>query len=90
MEDNIVEFELKNGIEEIKPQIQMNITRYIDLNYNQELFSLLGIFYHLNIYSICEKDTLMEIIKKMDDFSSILSLELLLEDENNINDFLLK
>lgn len=88
LEKVIIEDELKNGIEEIKPQIQMNIDRYIDLNYNQELYSLLSIFYFLNIYSVCEKDTLLQIIGNMDDLSSILSFELLLADKKNIDDYL--
>ncbi|UQZ47980.1 hypothetical protein C2H92_15930 [Bacillus halotolerans] len=88
LEEGIIENRLKRGIEEIKPQIQMNIDRYIDLNYNQELYSLLSIFYYLKIHSVCDKDTLMSIMEKMDDLSSILSFELLLEDEKNIDNLL--
>ncbi|ANC78261.1 hypothetical protein ABE65_016220 [Fictibacillus phosphorivorans] len=82
---NIIENNLISSIEEIKPQIQMNINRYIELNYNQELYSLLSIFYYLNLYSISDKDILLQIIGNMDDLSSILAFELLIYDENNID-----
>ena len=90
LEKETIENELKRGIEEIKPQIQINMDRYIHLNYNQELYSLLSIYYLLNMYNICEKDTLLQIIENMDDLSSILAFEFLLADENNIDEFFFK
>ncbi|UAL14636.1 RNA-directed DNA polymerase [Bacillus paralicheniformis] len=86
--EEFIQNNLKKCIEEIKPQIQMNIDRYIDLNYNQELYSLLSIFYYLNINSIFNVDTLLQIIENMDDLSAILSFELILTEENNIDNFL--
>jgi hypothetical protein len=79
---------LTSGIKDIEPQVQMNIDRYIDLNYNQELYSLLSIFYHLKIYDICDKESLLHTIKSMDDLSSILAFELLVRNKNNIDDSL--
>ncbi|WP_273852327.1 RNA-directed DNA polymerase [Guptibacillus spartinae] len=79
---SIIDNRLKKGIEEIKTQILVNINRYIDLNYNQELYSILSIFKLLNIYSVCDKETLLLIIKKMDDLSSVLSFELLMNEKN--------
>ncbi len=90
LEEGKVENELKYGIKKIEAQIKENINRYIDLNYNQELYSLLSIFYYLDILTICSKQQLFKIIKEMDDLSSILSFELLLHDESNIDDNLFK
>ncbi|MDX5868491.1 RNA-directed DNA polymerase [Bacillus cereus group sp. BfR-BA-01119] len=90
LEEEKVENELKYGIQKIESQIKENISRYIDLNYNQELYSLLSIFYYLDILTICSKEQLFKIIKEMDDLSSILSFELLLYDESNIDDNLFK
>lgn len=55
-----------------------NIYRYIELGYHQELYSLLSIFYLLDI-NILDKNLLFEIIDKMDDFNSILAIELFLK-----------
>lgn len=90
LEEGKVENELKYGIKKIEAQIKENINRYIDLNYNQELYSLLSIFYYLDVLTICSKEQLFKIIKDMDDLSSILSFELLLHEESNIDDNLFK
>lgn len=50
-----------------------NISRYIELGYHQELYSLLSIFYLLDI-KILEEKLLFKIIDKMDDFNAILSI----------------
>jgi hypothetical protein len=82
--------EVKSGIQEIKIEIQNNINRYIDLGFSQELYSLLSIFFYLEILNVCSKEQLLETIEKMDDLSSTLAFEILLKDENNINDELFK
>lgn len=58
-----------------------NIYTYIELGYHQELYSLLSIFYLLDI-NILDKNLLFEIIDKMDDFNSILAIELFLKLED--------
>lgn len=90
LEKDKLENQLKYGIKKIEAQIRFNINRYIDLNYSQELYSLLSIFYYLNIFDVCSKQQLIQIISKMDDLSSILSLEILLNDESNIDNSLFK
>lgn len=82
--DNVA-FHIKMGIEEIRPKILMNIERYIDLSYHQELFSILSIFHYLNLNSICDKQILLKIIKEMDDLSAVLAFDLLLPLENGLD-----
>lgn len=53
-----------------------NIDRYIELGYHQELYSLLSIFYLLDI-DVLEEDLLFKIINKMDDFNVILAIYIL-------------
>ncbi|MFD2046454.1 RNA-directed DNA polymerase [Ornithinibacillus salinisoli] len=88
LEEEKIENELKHGIINIQSQIRENISQYIDLNYSQELFSLLSIFYYLDILTVCSNHQLLKIIKEMDDLSSILSFEILLNDKSNINEVL--
>ncbi|MGP4063459.1 RNA-directed DNA polymerase [Oceanobacillus sp. M65] len=88
LEEDKLENELRYGIKKIETQIRDNINRYIDLNYSQELYSLLSIFYYLDILEVCSKQQLLNVILEMDDLSSILSLEILLNDELNIDNTL--
>jgi hypothetical protein len=88
LDEEKIENELKFGIKKIETQIQENINRYVDLNFSQELYSLLSIFYYLDILTICTKQQLLKIIQEMDDLSSILSFEILLNDVSNIDDSL--
>ncbi|GIN91108.1 hypothetical protein J22TS1_21590 [Siminovitchia terrae] len=88
LEEDKIENELKFGIKKIEAQIQESINRYIDVNYSQELYSLLSIFYYLDIVTVCSKHQLLKIIQEMDDLSSILSLEILLYNESNIDNIL--
>lgn len=78
--------EVRFGIKDIKREIQNNINRYIDLGFSQELYSLFSIFYYLDILIVCPIEQLLETILKMDDLSSTLAFEILLQGENNIND----
>ncbi|WP_407391737.1 RNA-directed DNA polymerase [Carnobacterium jeotgali] len=80
--------EVKLGLQRLKKEIRININRYIDLDYNEELYSLLSIFYYMDITTICTIKQLFEVIKYMDDLSSTLAFEILLQDQNNINDWL--
>ncbi|WJX08198.1 RNA-directed DNA polymerase [Bacillus cereus] len=73
------------GILQTKPQIQYNINRYINMNYHQELHSLLSIFYHMDIRGVCDDIQLLKIIETMDDLSSVLAFELYVQNEYNIN-----
>ncbi|WP_414835025.1 RNA-directed DNA polymerase [Bacillus altitudinis] len=82
--------EVSVGINGLKKEIQKNIRRYIDLGYNQELYSLFSIFYYLDILTVCPIELLLETILYMDDLSSTLAFEIIVQDENNINDDLFK
>lgn len=88
LDPKIINNQVISSIKEIETQIQFNINTYLDLNYNEELYSLLSIFYYLNILSICSRDQLLKIIEEMDDLSSILAFELLIAEDININDSL--
>lgn len=80
--------EVKFGLQKLQEEIRININRYIDLDYSEELYSLLSIFYYLDIVTICTAKQLFEVIKQMDDLSSTLAFEILLQDQININDLL--
>ncbi|WP_026831616.1 RNA-directed DNA polymerase [Exiguobacterium undae] len=73
------------SIESNKEEIQINIENYIEMNYNQELFSLLSIFHYLKLQELIPKETLNNIIEQMDDLSASLSFEALLVNEDNID-----
>lgn len=62
-----------------KELIIRNIERFIKLNYNQELFSLLGILYYYKTRNFLSPEILLDIIKLEDDFSSVLAMEIFLE-----------
>ncbi|MGD7667702.1 RNA-directed DNA polymerase [Brevibacillus laterosporus] len=76
------------SIDSIKLQIEKNINRYIEFNYHQELFSLLSIFYHLEIDGLCNRNQLLNIIEIMDDLSSVLSFEFYVNQEDGFDDTL--
>ncbi|CAN7210286.1 RNA-directed DNA polymerase [Rossellomorea sp. LjRoot5] len=90
LEEEKIENELKYGIYKIKKQIQENINLYIDLNYSQELYSLLTIFFYLDVFTVCSRQQLLKVIQNMDDLSSILALEILIKNASNIDDNLFK
>lgn len=73
------------SIQSNKEEIQINIENYIEMNYSQELFSLLSIFHYLNIKELLQKETLNNIMEQMDDLSASLAFESLLADEDNID-----
>lgn len=81
---------IKSGILQIKPQIQYSINRYVNMSYHQELYSLLSIFYHMDIRGVCDDEQLLEIIEKMDDLSAVLAFELYIQNEENINNNVFK
>lgn len=73
------------SIKSNKEEIQSNINNYIELNYSQELFSLLSIFHYLKLDELLPKETFINIIEQMDDLSAVLSFEALLINEDNID-----
>ncbi|MNK91886.1 reverse transcriptase [compost metagenome] len=79
---------LKRSLKHMVPQIQNNIDRYLELNYHQELYSLLSIFVFIGHYEVCSFDQLMKILCSMDDLSSILAFELIICIESNIDSVL--
>ncbi|MBC1457016.1 RNA-directed DNA polymerase [Listeria newyorkensis] len=73
---DINETEINNNLTKHKELIVKNIKRFTNLNYNQELFSLLGILYYYRTENFLEPELLLEIIKLEDDFSAVLAMEL--------------
>ncbi|PGB61580.1 RNA-directed DNA polymerase [Bacillus toyonensis] len=88
LSDGIIQSRVKKSIIEAKVQIQDNLKSYIDLNYHQEIYSLLSILYYFKIDNICKKEHLLKIIEKMDDLSSVLAFELYIASESNIDEFI--
>ncbi|WP_144029082.1 hypothetical protein [Paenibacillus rigui] len=88
LDENIIRHSVRPCIMEMSIQIQKNIDRYLDLSFHQELYSLLSIFVSIGIHDACTTHQLVKIISSMDDISSVLALELLLDNEQNINNVL--
>lgn len=74
----------------MKNQIYDNINQYIELEYNEELLSILSIIYKLDIIDIIDKSVLFKIIENQDDFNSIIGLEIYLNKKNIAWDDLFK
>ncbi|MDF2558139.1 MAG: hypothetical protein K0R71_1967 [Bacillales bacterium] len=76
---------LRKGINNHKNQIIKNIERYIDLNFSQEVYSILSIFHKIRLTDIFDDDLLKKIILKMDDISSILAMEMKLSNSGSLS-----
>lgn len=74
---------LNEVIERNLESFKENIYRYIDLNYGEEMLTILCIFYKLDIY-LLDEEILCKVIENMDDFNSIIAIELC-EKINHIN-----
>lgn len=77
--DSIDDFKIKDYVRDVlsdnKKCFQENIKTYIDMEYHQELYSILSIFYFFDS-DILDEDILLDTIVHMDDFNSILAIEI--------------
>lgn len=73
---------IRNVLDDISGEIQDNIHRYVDLEYNEEICSILSICYSLEQWSIVDQDCLLECIGRLDDFNAILAMEMYIKNEN--------
>lgn len=66
---------IKEVLKENKELIEENLRFYIEMNYHQEAYSILSLFYFIDFNDVNES-ILLDIIKYLDDFNSILSIEI--------------
>ncbi|SDP77410.1 RNA-directed DNA polymerase [Clostridium gasigenes] len=78
--EDILEY-IKQSLSKMKVQIEDSINRYIELEYSEELCAILSICYSLNNWQVICKEHLLLIINKLDDFNSIIAMEIYLKSD---------
>ncbi|UWD49689.1 RNA-directed DNA polymerase [Clostridioides difficile] len=77
--DSLNDIKINNYVKDVLNQhkviIEENMKAYIEMNYNEELHSILSLYYFFEFYDI-KKEILLNVIENMDDFNSILSIEI--------------